>query len=411
MPPTYSPAERDRRWRLARELMDAEDVDALVVYGERESGGPAPFALDAYFTNDRPGTIVVFPRTAGPVVLVPSAAHVGDHMEARRRGEATWVEPRDMRVGRHAPGVAEVLREHGLHRAAVGVLGLEPYPLFHLNPIMPHLLWTSLVEMLPQVTFKPVWHGFMLRALRQSPEELAVLRYAAEAGEAMARAMAQAARPGVSEADVYAAAVAEALRRGVSAPGLSLSSGPGFVSSGPPAWSYRPQPPRVLAEGDVVLAETVCMYGMREAHQRVTLAVGEAHPDVDRAARAARAAYEAGLSALRPGATFGEVVTAMRRPLEEAGAWSLGPPVHGLNPYGAVAGSGTGLRTLPEAGPYGLAAPPTIGSDLPLAAGMVFALKPDCVVEGRPAGVGGTVIVGETAPVELNTVTTRMLRV
>src|SRR5690349_14721680 len=54
-PPSYSLAERDRRWQLARELMDAEKVDGLLVYGDREGTGPAPFAPDTYFTNERPG--------------------------------------------------------------------------------------------------------------------------------------------------------------------------------------------------------------------------------------------------------------------------------------------------------------------------------------------------------------------
>jgi hypothetical protein len=31
---TYSLAERDRRWALARELMADEEVEALVCYGE-----------------------------------------------------------------------------------------------------------------------------------------------------------------------------------------------------------------------------------------------------------------------------------------------------------------------------------------------------------------------------------------
>jgi hypothetical protein len=31
--PRYSLAERDRRWALARELMAAEEVEALIAYG------------------------------------------------------------------------------------------------------------------------------------------------------------------------------------------------------------------------------------------------------------------------------------------------------------------------------------------------------------------------------------------
>jgi len=64
--PMFSLAERDRRWDLARSFMDREGLDALLVFGEHEDAGPAPFCLDTWFTNDRPGAIVVFPRTGEP---------------------------------------------------------------------------------------------------------------------------------------------------------------------------------------------------------------------------------------------------------------------------------------------------------------------------------------------------------
>ena len=53
--PALSLAERDRRWALARDLMAAEEVDALVAYGERERAGVAPFAPHVCVSNDRPG--------------------------------------------------------------------------------------------------------------------------------------------------------------------------------------------------------------------------------------------------------------------------------------------------------------------------------------------------------------------
>jgi hypothetical protein len=46
--PRYSLAERDRRWALARELMAAEDVEALIACGEPECAGGVAFAPDAY---------------------------------------------------------------------------------------------------------------------------------------------------------------------------------------------------------------------------------------------------------------------------------------------------------------------------------------------------------------------------
>ena len=65
--PTYSLAERDRRWALAREIMAAEGVEALIAYGGHECTVMAASAPDAYFSNDRPGSIIIFCRDADPV--------------------------------------------------------------------------------------------------------------------------------------------------------------------------------------------------------------------------------------------------------------------------------------------------------------------------------------------------------
>ncbi|NJP97738.1 M24 family metallopeptidase [Nonomuraea sp. FMUSA5-5] len=410
-PPRYSIAERDRRWNLARDLMDDEGVQALVVYGEHEMVYPAPYAPDTYFTNDRPGAIVVFPRDADPIVLVGTPMTIGDHIEAQRRGEATWITPGNMRVARHPEGVVQVLREHGLEQAAIGVLGIDPCPPWHFVPIMPHAYWAAMTEHLPHATFKGVYRPFYARTSAQSAEELAVLAYAAEAGEAVAHAMLTVARPGATDAEVCAAGTAEALRRGVMIAPMIINSGPGTISWGMPGWSYRPQAPRVLAEGDIVLAEVMCFYGMKETQHQVAIAIGEVHRDAVRAATVARASYEAGLQALRPGRRFGEVVEAMRAPLDEAGGWNVHPLIHALNPFGPVCGWGAGMRARPEAVSYGLITEvPTIGAEVPLAPGMSFSLEPNCVVGDHTVNLGGTVVVGDHEPVEHNPFTARLLQ-
>jgi hypothetical protein len=109
------------------------------------------------------------------------------------------------------------------------------------------------------------------------------VRYCAAAGDAAARAMLAAAAPGVTEAEVYAAGMAAAFRLGCPASTL-MWSGPGFVAWGPPIWSYRPEPPRALEDGDVLLAEVVTRFGMKETRHHVAIAIGGPHPDIETAA-------------------------------------------------------------------------------------------------------------------------------
>jgi Xaa-Pro aminopeptidase len=410
-PPVYTLAERDRRWALARTVMAAEGVDALVVYGEHEWAGPAPFGFDVYFTNSRPGSIFVLPRVGDPVVLVWGPAHIADDMQARRRGDTCWLSPKSLRVAEHAPGVVQVLRELGLERAAIGVIGLDPYPPFHLNSIMPYQLWHEVLETMPHAVFRSVWTEFVLRAMVHSHEELAAVRYAANAGQRVAAAIEAAVRPGVSEMELYAQGVYAGVRHGIATPAVLLGSGPETISWGPPVWSYRPQSARTVGEGDVVVAEVSCSYGMQESRHPFTVAVGQVHPEVNDAAQVARASYDAGLATLRPGVTFGEVVARMRAPIQQAGGWLVRGLVHGLNPYSTICGFGAGLRTLPEAAAYGLLADiPTVGHDVRLAPGMTFVLAPNCAFGRRMARFGGTVVVGRDGPIELSPSTARLLR-
>lgn len=365
--PRYSLAERDRRWAIAQDLMRAEGVDALLVFGEHECAPVAPFAPDVYFTNDRPGSIVMF--FAGeeePTQLAWSPMSIQDNIEARKRGDALWIAPASIRVGKDPAHVARLLTEHGLQRGTVGVIGLEPYPPWHIVPVLPHALYAPLTEQFPQATFKPVWFSLLRRIIRNSEEELALVRHVAAIGDAMAQAMLEASRPGVSEAEVFTAGMAEGLRRG---------------------------------------AHT------RHSQHQVAIAVGEVHPDIEEAAKVARACYDIGLSLLRPGHTFGEVADAMVRTLKGATGWNVHPMVHSINPYGPVCGFGWGLRAYGPAQDYGeLGEVPTIGGELPLAPGMTFAFEPSCVINGRMVNIGGTVIVSEDDPLELNPLTAQLLR-
>nr|MCD4619900.1 aminopeptidase P family protein [Proteus mirabilis]MCD4619917.1 aminopeptidase P family protein [Proteus mirabilis]MCD4630003.1 aminopeptidase P family protein [Proteus mirabilis] len=48
IPASFSLQERDRRWQLARDIMRDNQLDTLIIYGDRESAAPAPFCIDHY---------------------------------------------------------------------------------------------------------------------------------------------------------------------------------------------------------------------------------------------------------------------------------------------------------------------------------------------------------------------------
>ena len=411
-PAPLSLDERNRRWALARDLMASEQLDALVVHGDREAAAPAGFSPDCYFTNDRPGSIVVFVGDEPPRVFTFASLMIADHLQAGLRGDLQWIAPEQLWVGKSGQEVGRWLQQCGLYSARIGVLGLEPYPPFYFDGAMPARTLQGVQAAVPGAEFVPVFRAFFQRASVKSQEELALIAHAAWIGESMSEALRATARPGVSEAELVAAVTATCFSLGGYTAEVLLGSGPEYVGWGPPAWQYRAQPPRVLRDGDLVLSEIFALYGLMETQHQAAVAIGEVHDDIHRAATVARSSYEAGLSALRVGNTFGDVVDAMEAPLLEARGWHVHPLVHSLNPYGPVGfGRAPGIEALPEATRYAHIAPlPTVGRELPLQAGMCFAFEPNCAFGRHMANIGGTVIVGENAGVALNENSTWLMR-
>jgi Xaa-Pro aminopeptidase len=204
----------------------------------------------------------------------------------------------------------------------------------------------------------------------------------------------------------------EACPKNVGFTGLMLlGSGHEYFAWGPPTWTYRPQAPRIIQEGDVTVAEISCSFGMLETQHQPCIAVGKVHADFEKAAEIARESYEIGLSKLRPGHRFGEVVDAMEEPVRRAGGRHVHPWIHSLNPFGLISGL-QGLSETPGAEHYGrIGDIPLAGRDVELRRGMTFALEPNCALERHLVNVGGTVVVSGAAPLELNHIATSLMRV
>ncbi|KFB87628.1 Xaa-Pro aminopeptidase [Serratia grimesii] len=410
-PKPLSHTERDRRWQLARDIIQTENLAALIVYGDREAAAPAGFAPDCYFTNDRPGSIIVFIGDEPPRVYTFASLMVADHIQASLRGDLQWIDAEQLFVGKTGRDVGAWLANRRLDGTRIGIIGLEPYPPFYGDGAMPARTLQGLADALPAASWVPVYREFFQRASVKSEEELALVRYAAHIGEAMSETLRATAQPGVSEADLVAAVTATCFSMGGYTAELLLGSGPEYVGWGPPAWQYRAQAPRVLQEGDLVLSEIFALYGMMETQHQAAVAIGEVHPEILRASEVARASYEAGLQTLRTGNTFGDVVDAMEQPLLASGGWHVHPLIHSINPYGPVGfGAAPGIESLPEAARYAqLKRLPTVGRDVPLQVGMCFAFEPNCAFGRHMANIGGTVLVGESGGVALNENSTRLM--
>jgi Xaa-Pro dipeptidase len=407
--PTFSALEKERRWSIAHQLMVQENVDALIVYGDREGAFPGSFAPDTYFTNDRPGSIVIFPKNQEPIAIVFLTTVVEDHIQAGYTNNQGWIRPENIYVGKMGANVVEIIEDRGLAGCSFGVIGLEAYPPYYFDGAMPYNTWKTILEDLPEATFKPVGNRFFKLTAIKSTEEIAAVKWSAAVGEKMCDAMLKATKPGVKENIIYAAAMEACAKNVGFTTMILLGSGPEFVGWGPPVWTYRPMEPRLIQEGDVILAEVFSSFGMLETQHQAAIAVGKIHPDFEKAALAARKSYENGVKLLRRGVTFGEVVEAMKEPMYDI-SFQVHPLIHSISPFGLI-GVGDELAHLPETKNYGkVVYIPSLGLDTELKAGMVFALEPNCAIDKKLINLGGTVIVGENGGIELNQNSTQLMR-
>jgi Xaa-Pro aminopeptidase len=281
-----------------------------------------------------------------------------------------------------------------------------------MEGLLPLGFWNSLNKALPEARFEDFTQDYTDFMLVKSAEEIALLRYAAGVAERVCRVMADATRPGASEAEIYAEMMRETYRSGCDTryPNLSLQSGAANIGWGAPRWLLRAEPPRRVQRGDMVQAEIHTLYGGQEAQVQMSVALDPVDADNRKCEGVARASYEAGLKAAKPGVTFAEVVRAMEAPIRDAGCWSKTPLLHTLS-FG-----GTGFTSVNRAQLEGTregklesqAKPGIRRGELVLQAGMGLELEPNACLNTHRVNIGTGVLVTASGCEPLNELPTRV---
>ncbi len=353
--PTFSEAEFARRYTAIRARMAAAGCACLVVYGAGRN-------LDVQYLTNWPGTreaYVVFPLQGEPALLV----QLSNHLPNARRAAVT----NDVRWGgvSSAASVAAVLRERGLERGAVGLVGAVPWQHHrHLAAALPGVEWTDFGEPLKEV-----------RSVK-SEEELARLRVAARFTDLAMEALEREARPGLGE-DQLAAIVEGAYAQEGGTHGIH------FMATTPmraPVIGVPAQIPsrRRIERGDVLITEISAEYWGYSGQIHRAYAIGEEPTDEYRRLHdVAVEAYERVREVIRDGATAADVVGAAEV-IHRRGYTIHDDLLHGTNQLPPI------LRTRATArGPV---------PDFVFRSGQVVVIQPNVVRNGDRMGLQ----VGET---------------
>ncbi len=320
--PQISIAERDRRWDGLRKLMILGRYDALVFLGN-----------DIFWDMGVANIRYVF-NVASKVLLYGAFFVEGDpvvwnstpHMQIPYNflhSVQDWVD--DIRPFQGLPAIAAELRGRGMERSRIGLVGysstIQAFSTLLAGEV------EMLRDQLPNAELIDAGHLLERMRLVKSEEEIGMLRKAAGIGRKVIDTMIEHARPGRTEADLFAEMIRTQIVNG-GEPNIFnlLASGP-VEHPETELWHLlhgldQPQTPslRPLAEGDLVISEWHSKYGGYLAHTEYTVYIGKKAPQqLHDIFKVCVESLDASKEALRAGNTLREAWRAIRKPCEKAG--------------------------------------------------------------------------------------------
>ena len=307
--PRLSLEERDRRWARVRQAMRERGLSCIVA--PPNTGHWELFQADTRYLSAIGGncseTACIFPLEGEVMAVVLNRPEFW-------AGAQDWVA--DIRTPKHhtwSLPMIDRLRELKLEGERIGVVGLGGGVRTPEGTIS-WGLYEKLREALPKAQFEDV--TVMMGNLRsvKSAEELACMERATEMVEHGLQVMAQVARPGAVDYEVYADVYGAMMKAGSEVPVMVLwGSGPGE-----PRDAFLPTRRR-LERGDRIDNEIEAKY-LGYQSQRVQPAIlGEAPPALLAAMDKHKTVFEAARAELKPGVPFGEVAKRIDRVAEEEG--------------------------------------------------------------------------------------------
>ncbi|HEV8688358.1 MAG TPA: Xaa-Pro peptidase family protein [Gaiellaceae bacterium] len=316
----FSTAEVDRRFALARDLMRAHDLSALVVFGN--SGTNRANMANAFWLSnhlDLHHCYVVVPLDDSQETALYTGLtnHVPNAREVSDLPLIEW--------GGYDPAatVAERLRVLGVEGGRVGLVGVNAK--FSMG--MPYAHHARVRERLPKVELVEVTSAFQRLRVVKSDEEIEWLRKAAELTDKAMLAVAEGARPGKTEIELVALGEAAYRAEGGLPRIMFLRS----MAMDDPTGCLPAQNPshRKLRRGDVIITEfSASHWGYTGQIHRPIFVEAEPTPEWQRLFDVAKQAYDAIAATIRPGATEGEVIRAAE-PIRAAGYTIYDDLVHG----------------------------------------------------------------------------------
>jgi Xaa-Pro aminopeptidase len=316
--PRFSDAEYERRYALARDLMEEQSLDCLLLYGDSALSSLQSLNchwLSNYF--DEQCSYVIVPRDGDPIVYTSIPADVPAAMA---------VSPiDDVRPGGVGRGMATTVAADLSALGKLDRVGLVDN--FATAPGLPYVHHQIITDRLPGTELVPVAREY--EALKASPsaEEMEWFRKGIELTDRAWERLVDAVEPGRTEAELLAI-----LHGSYLAEGSYCFAILGSTPMDDPALFYPhaiPAQPslRPLRSGDYVLCELSASYFGYSGQNFAAVTLGEPSDALAEMAALSREVHDELLGAIRDGGSDADVTSVTRR-IRDRGFDSVAPAVH-----------------------------------------------------------------------------------
>ena len=318
--PRFSDGEYERRYAATYEMMDAEGLDCLLLYGDGTLGGLHQLSVH-WLSNylDEQISYMILPRKGEPILFVsipPDAAC------------AMATSPiEDVRGGGVGIQMAEAVAA-GLKEKASGAKRIGTVDNFAVSPGLPHHHHGVFSAALPGTEFASAARAYERLRLVPSEEEMEWFRRGIALTDLAWEALVDAAAPGKTEADLLAVVHSSYMKAGGSYCFAILGSTP----MADPAMSYphgiTSQPAlRPISEGDLVICEMSASYYGYSGQCFCAIALGEPPEPLQEMVDLTAQLYDDLRAVVKPGNGAADI-DAVTKPVADRGLDCEAPFIH-----------------------------------------------------------------------------------
>ena len=371
--PTFSHAERERRWSTLRSVMKMVQFDALISLPTQSHWDQ--FGADTRYITQIGGTQTevgaVLPLEGDVTAVVRGANEIEWWGLAQ-----DWVV--DIRPSRRSYGEPVIDRLKEIRAERVGVIGLAGL-VRAPEGVVPWGTFEKIREALPNVQFENATDLMQEVRSVKSAEEVAFIEKAADIISKALDALIAHSKVGVRENELMAEMLREIVRQGGEPITMLL-----FGTGGPEVpWAQRVFTTRQLRPGDLINTEVEGKYGGYIAQALQPISLGPKPRELEKIFDATKIIFDRMLKFLKPGITFGAVAKFYQDEVQAAGYEPDGALMHGRG-LGEDAPMLWGARRdFPE-------------KEAKLKEGHVFILKPAC----KQGFMRDSIRAGDTVAIE-----------